>query len=151
MKEYVKVDVSNQVAGRICSFIAKRALMGDNIVVVNCKNAMITGDKNRVFQIYLDRDNVKVFSNHAQGPFFPHRPDTFIRHMVWGMMPKGTRGRQAIQRVEFFIGEIPERMVSKYKIIAQKEYKPASITLKNTNMVSVNDICVRDGWAGKSG
>jgi large subunit ribosomal protein L13 len=151
MKEYVKIDVSNQVAGRICSFIAKRALMGDNIVVVNCKNAMITGDKNRVFKIYLDRDNVKVFSNHAQGPFFPHRPDTFIRHMVWGMMPKGTRGRQAIQRVEFFIGEIPERMASKYKIVAQKEYKLASADLKNSNMVSINDICVRNGWAGKSG
>ena len=151
MKEYVKIDVSNQIAGRICSFIVKRALMGDNIVVVNCKDAMISGVKNMVFKIYLDRDNVKVFSNHAQGPFFPHRPDTFIRHMVWGMMPKGTRGRQAIQRIEFFIGDIPERIATKYKIVTQKEYKPASADQKRCSMVSINDICVRNGWSGKSG
>ena len=148
MKQYYKIDLSNQVAGRIASFIAKRALMGDNLVLVNCKNALVSGNKNMVFKSFLARNNVKDFPNPAQGPFFPHRPDTFMRHFVWGMMPKGTRGREAIQRIDFYIGEIPERMASKYKNITQKESKDASAANKKCAMVSVNDICVRNGWSG---
>lgn len=147
MKEYIKIDVSNQVLGRISSFIAKRALMGDNIVVVNCRNAVVTGAKQQVFESYVAKNNIKVFSNHVHGPFFPHRPDTFLRHTVHGMLPKNSRGRAALMRVEFYIGEIPERFVTKYQNISPKEYPKASAEQKKCNVVSVNDICIRNGWA----
>jgi hypothetical protein len=65
------------------------------------------------------------------------------------MLPKNSRGRAAEGRIEFYIGEIPERFTEKYAKISPKEYIGASAEQKKCNVVSVNDICVRNGWSGK--
>ena len=48
--EYQLLDAKNQILGRFCSQVAKRALLGEFIVIVNAKDAIISGNKrNRIF------------------------------------------------------------------------------------------------------
>ena len=42
------IDGKNAVLGRLASFVAKEALKGEEIVIVNCDEIMITGNKKLV-------------------------------------------------------------------------------------------------------
>jgi len=43
--EYQLYDASDRILGRFCSHIAKKALLGEHIVIVNAKDAIISGTK----------------------------------------------------------------------------------------------------------
>ena len=42
------IDISNSVLGRVATVVAKKALLGETVHVVNCENAIITGSKARL-------------------------------------------------------------------------------------------------------
>ena len=48
----VIIDADKAVYGRLCSYSAKRALEGDEVIIVNCENAIITGRKEKVIEKY---------------------------------------------------------------------------------------------------
>ena len=39
------IDGNNLILGRLGSFVAKKALLGKKIDIINCKNIIITGKK----------------------------------------------------------------------------------------------------------
>ena len=43
------IDSKNIILGRLASFAAKHALLGENVDIVNCESAVITGNKKRTF------------------------------------------------------------------------------------------------------
>ena len=49
-KEPVIIDASNLVLGRLASFAAKRALQGDEVIVFNAENAVISGTKANIVE-----------------------------------------------------------------------------------------------------
>lgn len=104
------VDASNLVLGRMCTYLAKRLLLGDNIKVVNCENAFVIGDKNMLVKEY---NETRARGQPTKGVFFPRRPDLFVKRTVRGMLPyKQERGKTALSRLVCFIG-IPEELQSK--------------------------------------
>ncbi|WIV67725.1 50S ribosomal protein L13 [Natrialbaceae archaeon AArc-T1-2] len=97
----VVVDARDCILGRVASQVAERALEGDRVAVVNAEDAVITGDKNDVFETY--RKRLQLGSD--SGPYYPKRPDTIFKRSVRGMLPyKKKRGRKAFENVRVYVG-----------------------------------------------
>jgi large subunit ribosomal protein L13 len=96
------VDASGLVLGRAASHIAKRLLKGESIVVVNAERSVVIGDRSMVLETY--RAN-RARGSKRTGPHFPRYPDRIFRRTVRGMLPHlKTRGREALDRLEVYIG-----------------------------------------------
>ncbi len=104
------VDATNLVLGRMASFVAKQALLGEKVDIVNCEKAVITGKKEVVFQKYKDQ----VERGTPQwGPFLPKMPDRFVRRAIRGMLEyKKTRGKETFKRIMCYSG-VPEVFAGK--------------------------------------
>ena len=95
-----KLDASDKILGRLCSQVAKKALLGEQIVIVNAKNAVISGNRNTTLKKYVDLMEVRTATNPTHGPFHSSRPDTFLRQRVKGMLPaQKQRGKKALRRM----------------------------------------------------
>lgn len=118
----IVVDAEGLVVGRLASWIAKRLLRGDEVVVVNVEKAIITGKPRVVLEHYAKK--VREWRTHYNpervGPKVPRRPDKLFRRIVGGMLPrKKPRGRLALKRLRVYIG-VPEEL-SAIKAVAPEE------------------------------
>jgi len=102
----VVVNAENAVVGRLASYVAKVALNGEEVTIVNAEKAIITGNKDYIFQKYTQLRTRKSISNPKKmGPKFPRRPDAIIRRIIRGMLPyKKDRGVQAFKRINVEVG-----------------------------------------------
>ncbi|WP_290818915.1 50S ribosomal protein L13 [Halovivax sp.] len=97
----VVVDARDCILGRVASQVAQRALEGERVAIVNAEDAVITGDKEDVFETY--RTRLQLGSD--RGPYYPKRPDTIFKRAVRGMLPyKKRRGREAFENVRVYVG-----------------------------------------------
>jgi large subunit ribosomal protein L13 len=100
------VDASGLVLGRAASYIAKRLLNGETIVVVNAEKSVVTGGRSEVIAHYTA---ARARGSVRSGPHFPRYPDRIFRRTVRGMLPHlQTRGKVAFRRLEVYIGVPPE-------------------------------------------
>ncbi len=105
------VDASNMILGRMVSYVAKKALLGEKVDIVNCEKAVITGNKKSIFEKYKQRN--ERGPRPTKGPFIPKMPDRFVRRCIRGMLPyKQEKGRKAFKRVMCYIG-IPDEFKDK--------------------------------------
>jgi len=88
--------------GRMASIVAKRALAGETIAVVNAEKSVISGAKARVFANY---ERKRFRGSREGGPFFPRRPDHLVKRTIRGMLPyKNARGAEALKRIKIYVG-----------------------------------------------
>lgn len=108
------LDGKGMIFGRIASFAAKRALLGETINIYNCEEIIITGRKQRLLEDYPKKSN---FTGHmGKGPYRPRRADLLLKRRIRGMVPyENTRGREAFARIKFWIG-MPEGQTKLEKI-----------------------------------
>ncbi len=110
------IDASDLILGRIASFAAKKAMLGENIIIVNSENAVVTGKKESVLARYKQRK--ELGSRPTKGPFMPKMPDRFVRRAVRGMLPyKKEKGREAYKRVMCHIGVPAEFSGKKHETV----------------------------------
>ena len=129
------IDAKGAILGRMASTVAKAALLGDDIEVVNCEAAIISGNKYSLKRKWLGR---KDMGQPVHGPFFPRMPDRFVRRVVRGMLPhKNTRGKEAFERVQCHIGLPAEFTGKALERIAEAELS----RFKGTKYITVRDIC----------
>ena len=67
----VVIDARDCIMGRVASQVAKRALDGETIAVVNAERAVITGNESDIMGVYRKRSDV----GSDRGPYYPKRPD----------------------------------------------------------------------------
>ncbi len=104
------IDATGLVAGRLASYVAKWALSGYRVFVVNAEKAIITGDKYTVFRIYKQKVDR---GDWYKGPFYPRQPHLILKRIIRGMLPwHSWRGRVAFKRIKCYIG-IPEELKGK--------------------------------------
>ena len=153
MEDYQVIDATNKILGRFCSQIAKKALLGENIVIINAKNAIISGGKGNIHKKYLERLNVSTATNPKRGPFWSRRPDTLMRQTIRKMLPrKKLRGKEALKRIHVYIEEIPERFKSRYQNLTPSEISNSDkkrLSYYN-KFITLEDLCVRIGWNKKN-
>ncbi len=131
------IDAENSVLGRLAATAAKQALLGEEIKIINCEKAVITGGK---------KENIEAFSKlldigqPQQGPFVQRRPDLFVRHVVRGMLPRRQiRGREALSRVKCYIG-VPPDVSEKGSVLKGMK------TLKlRKALLTVGELCIHLG------
>ncbi len=101
------IDASGAILGRLASEVAKRALKGEEFIIINAEKAIITGNKEATIEKYLHRRQI---GSPKKGPFFPKRPDLIVKRAIRGMLPyKKQRGREALKRIKVYIG-VPEEL-----------------------------------------
>lgn len=117
------INAENAIAGRLATRIAKMALEGESVVIVNAEKAIITGNPKSILKDYLERIHR---GNPFKGPYTPKRPDRMLRRIIRGMMPyKKNHGAKAFKRVKVFIG-VP------------KEYEGRAVELEEASMKKRN-------------
>lgn len=97
----VVVDARDCILGRVASQVAKRALEGERIAIVNAERAVITGREGDVQATFDKRRQL----GSDRGPAYPKRPDRIFKRAVRGMLPyKKPRGREAFENVRVYVG-----------------------------------------------
>lgn len=149
MIEYQLLDAKNKILGRFCSQVAKRALLGERIVVINSKDSIISGNKSNIHEKYLTKLNISTATNPRRGPFWPRRPDNFMRNVIKKMLPrKKLRGKEALRRVHVYISDIPERFKGQYQKLIPGDVPNADITRLSyyNKYITLENLCLRIGW-----
>lgn len=136
------IDADGQVLGRLSTYVAKQALLGNEMVVVNAEKAIISGKREDILKEYLSRLERRSKGSIKKGPYHQKRPDRFVRKVIRGMLPWGKiRGRDAFKRVMVYIGLPKEEIKKKHNIDVDKE-KPINLNKKDIdNYLTVGDVC----------
>lgn len=128
------IDGKDLILGRLATYVAKKALEGESVIVINCENILITGRK----KFLLDQFLHKQERGHAyKGPFYPKMPDRIVKRAIRNMLPfKKERGKKALKRIKCFMG-LPEKYKNqKPETLKSAHYKK----LKTLNFIKVNDL-----------
>ena len=133
------IDATDLIVGRMSAFVAKQALLGERIDVVNCEKAVVSGSRSAVLDKFEQKRNRKTI---RKGPYVSRMPDRFVRRIIRGMLPyKKEKGEKAFDRIMCHIG-VPKEFEGK---------KLDSVDSANVNkreivkFMSVNEICK---WLG---
>ena len=120
------INAQDLILGRLASFAAKRALLGEDVQIINCEKAVITGSRENVFAKLKARQKP---GDAYHAPTIYRMPDMFVRRVIRGMLPwKKTRGRLAHKKIFCHIG-IPESFKNK-----------EAITLDNANINKLKNL-----------
>ena len=126
------IDATDTILGRMASLVAKKALSGEEVTIINAEKAVISGTHESVFMKYKFKIDV---GDQIRGPFMSRMSDRLVRRVIRGMLPwHSARGRVAFRRVHVFIGN-PEN------VKGAETLKEISISrLKNLRYVYVEEI-----------
>ena len=127
------IDATNTIVGRLATVAAKQALLGEDVVIINCEKAIVSGEKQQVFAHYKQK---YARGTPSTGPFILRNPDRIVRRTVRGMLPfKLPRGAAAYKKVMTYVGVPKEFEGKETTSIDAKKTK-----LPNTKYVTVGDI-----------
>ena len=144
----IVLDAEDQVLGRLCSIAAKKALLGEEVVIVNAEKALVSGEKKTIIREGMKKLTLKNKGNYRRGPFHYKNPDRYVRKKVRGMLPyHKDRGRQAFKRIQVYTG-VPEKTLKKAHGIDLEKNKPQKISGSQKNLrrsMSVGEICKHVG------
>ena len=137
------IDGKNLIAGRLASFVAKQALLNNEVEVINSEKVIVTGSKSNVVGKQKER---QARGHPYKGPFIPKREDKLLRRMIRGMLPhKQERGKLAFKKVKCHIG-IPDELKEK----ETTQVPGANITKTQTlKYIRLSELCRLSGKKGQ--
>lgn len=137
-KEWVVVDATDQVVGRLCSKVAKllrgkykpnftpHADCGDNVIIINSEKVVFTGKKetDKVYTRYTGYPGGQRFNTPEELRKRANGIDKMLRHAVKGMLPKGPLGRSLMDNLVVIEGaDLQGHGAQKPKAIDINQYK----------------------------
>jgi len=128
MTEQIVIDAKNAVLGRTASYAAKQALLGKNVIVVNCNDALSTGRRNLILAQY---SHMRSRGRGAQkGPIIPRVAEKLMKRTIRGMLSyTQRRGRDALDRIKCY-NETPKEFEAAKKVSFVRELRVKTVTLK---------------------
>jgi len=131
-------DATGQILGRISTRIAKDLLRGENVYVVNCEKAVISGTPKFKERFYLQR--VQRGDPH-HGPFYPKTPQGIVKRTIRGMIPfSKMKGQDAFRRLKVFVG-VPDDIKEKNFIRIEE----ADVNKLKCKHITVGDLSLALG------
>merc|ERR1712059_17845 len=116
-EKIVVIDARGHLMGRLASFVAKEALLGQKVMVVRCEDIVISGSFIRNKLKMLMKRNKRMNTNPKKGPFHHRSPADMFMRVVRGMIPhKLYRGSAAFQRVKAVEG-VPDPFNTVKKVV----------------------------------
>lgn len=131
----INIDATNAIVGRLATFVAKQALLGNNVNVFNCEKAVFSGNPRAVRERYYK----KMFDvgQPFKGPHFPKMSDRFVKRVIRGMLDyKHGRGLSAYKRIKCYVGVPME-----FEKVEMKKIGKTAMDLPNWKRLSVGDLC----------
>jgi len=116
------IDGKNAILGRLASYVAKETLKGEEVIILNCDEMIITGNKKNI------KDNFEKkagrFGYSQKGPTHSRTSEKIVKRAIRGMIPnyREGRGREAFKRVKCY-ATTPKEFQEVKKITAGKEKK----------------------------
>jgi len=137
MKVY---DGKGQIAGRLASKIAKELLGGEEIVVVNAADLVISGSYKSNIEKLAKRRRLTDKRNPEHNEKFARVPYLLFKKMVRGMLPKKkTSSKLALKRLKVY-DKIPNDIDSS-NIINPNLAKPTMI-----KYITMGQLCKAFGY-----
>lgn len=131
------INAEKLVLGRVATVAAKKALLGEEVKIVNCEKAVIIGNRRSIIQDYLAKLEL---GQPQQGPFMQRRPDLFVKRAVRGMLPRRkASGRAAQGRIMCYMG-IPAEFAGKETVL-----KGAYTSKTKKDCMTVGELCMHMG------
>lgn len=124
------IDGAGCPMGRIASFVAKQALQGEVVNVVNCNAVIITGNK-----VTIKREFTEKRSRHGdshKGPIMNKASsEKIVKRAIRGMLPdhREGRGRVAFKNIKCY-NVVPREFEEAEKIVVAKSTKKKFSTVK---------------------
>jgi large subunit ribosomal protein L13 len=107
------IDATNLIVGRLATFAAKQALLGETVDIINAEKAVVSGSKKEVLARYMRKVQM---GNVTKGPYLHRAPDRLLRRTIRGMLPyKQTKGIDAFRRMMCHVG-VPAQFEGKESI-----------------------------------
>ena len=136
-KEWVVIDATDQVVGRLCSKVAKllrgkykpsftpHVDCGDNVIIINADKIVFTGKKEteKLYTRYTGYPGGQRFNTPAELRKRPFGTERIIKHAVKGMLPKGRLGRHLLDNLYVYNGTEHKHEAQKPKAIDINLYK----------------------------
>ena len=133
----IVVDGTNLIAGRVCSNVAKLLRKGNRVSIINCDKIMISGKKSSIIGEYEDFLKISSIIHPRHGPFHPRRPDTIIKRMIRGMLPKEKPSKKTdLARLRTYIG-VPNE-VRGFEKIQFENSKITRVSSRYTTMAELS-------------
>jgi large subunit ribosomal protein L13 len=129
------IDATDLIVGRLATFVAKKAMLGEKMDIVNSEKSVVSGTKERVFNNYTKKNQRGI---PLQGPYIPKMPNALVRRTIRGMIPyKTERGRKAFEKIKCHIGIPSELKDQKTETIKQAN----ASKLPYLKYVTIGSIC----------
>jgi large subunit ribosomal protein L13 len=136
-KEWVVVDATDQVLGRLGSKVAKllrgkykpnftpNADCGDNVIIINADKVVLTGKKwdERIYYTYSGYPGGQRVLTPARILAKPNGADKLMRRVVKGMLPKGRLGAALLNNLYVYAGSEHKHEAQSPKSIDINLYK----------------------------
>ncbi|MDO8528422.1 MAG: 50S ribosomal protein L13 [Nanoarchaeota archaeon] len=109
------IDAKDAIMGRLAAYVAKQAMNGEDVVVVNCEQAKITGRRLDIVEDFLSKRKtggvVAAPTNTSRVAF------KIVKRTIRGMLPdyRMGRGRVAFKKIKCYNG-VPKEFESAEKI-----------------------------------
>ncbi len=134
-KEWVVIDATNEVLGRLASQIAKilrgknkpsytpHVDCGDYVIVVNAEKVKLTGDKmtGKVYVRHTGYPGGQRFATAAD--YLKKKPEFVIEEAVRGMLPKTRLGEAIFKNLKVYAGAEHPHAAQNPKAIKLNEIK----------------------------
>jgi len=125
----VVIDANDGIMGRIAAFVAKQALLGKQVSIVNCENVMISGKRKVLVETY--KEKIAKGGTAQKGPYISRTPEGIFKRAIRGMLPwSKSRGREAFRRIKCYVG-IPKEFENSEKISFKQEFTTPFVLLKD--------------------
>ena len=136
-KEWVVVDATDQIVGRLCSKVAKllrgkykpsftpHVDCGDNVIIINAAKVQFSGKKetDKIYTRYTGYPGGQRFNTPADLRTRPNGIDKRLRHAIKGRLPKGPLGRSLMDNGYIFEGAEHNKAAQQPKNIDINQYK----------------------------
>ena len=118
------IDGTDLIAGRLAARVAKMALEGEVIRVVNAERVVISGKPQSIVKQWVERLHK---GNALKGPYYPRRADRILKRIIRGMLPyKKPRGLKAFKRIKVYLG-VPQEFKGKTESISDAQLMNSNI------------------------
>tara|TARA_Y100000310_G_scaffold167546_2_gene167438 strand:+ start:73221 stop:73616 length:396 start_codon:yes stop_codon:yes gene_type:complete len=124
------IDGKNAILGRLSSYVAKEILKGEEMIVLNCGEVIITGNKKNIKE-HFEQKRRRVGSGQ-QGPKYSKSNEKIVKRAIRGMLPNHRKGR----------GKIIFKLIKCYNNVPEEFEKSKKITFENkkTKFVKIKNI-----------
>ena len=104
------IDATNVIVGRLATKVAKAALEGEQIHVINAEKAVFSGSEKDVLAKFQQRRERTV---PLKGPYYPKQSHLIVKRVIRGMIPyKTPKGRAAMANIKCHVG-VPAELEGK--------------------------------------